>query len=262
MSEAATEQQAPYQLRTVPTDSLEPNSWNVQTQDEATFTRLREEIRKVGFIDPIQVLPKEEPDKYLILGGEHRWRAAMAEGLESVPVIVLTDAKWKDEDLRKMVSVRVNILKGKIDTEKFAKLYNELADKYGADALQAAFGFTNAKAFQKLLGDISKGLKGLPKDIKKKFDENAKEAKTVEELTSILNELFSKHGDTMDQNFMVFTHGKKDHIYIAMDHKLRAVMEKVVAYCSLNKEDINVVFQPVVEGLATRLEKLQAEKFV
>lgn len=259
MSEAV--EAKPYQLLTVPTDSLEPNTWNVQTQDEATFTRLREEIRKVGFIDPIQVLPRESPGKYVILGGEHRWKAAMAEGLDTVPVIVLTDEKWKDEDLQKMVSVRVNILKGKIDTEKFAKLYNELANKYGADALQAAFGFTNAKAFQKLLGDISKGLKGLPKDVQKKFDENAKEAKTVEELTSILNELFSKYGDTMDQSFIVFTHGKKQHIYVQMGHKLKATMEKVVEYCKLTKEDINDVMQPVAEDLIRRLEQLHAADF-
>jgi len=249
-----------YQLLTVPTDSLEPNDWNVQVQDEATFTRLREEIRKVGFIDPIQVFPKTT-GKYVILGGEHRWKAAMAEGLDSVPVIVLTDKRWDDEDLRKLVSVRVNILKGKIDSEKFAKLYNGLANKYGADALQAAFGFTNAKAFQSLLGSISKGLKGLDKDTQKKFDENAKEAKTVQELTSILNELFSKYGDTMDQNFIVFTHGKKQHIYVQMDHKLKATMEKVTEYCKLTKSDINEVMQPVAEGLIRKLEELQATSF-
>jgi hypothetical protein len=241
-------------------DSLEVNDWNVNTQDEATFTRLREEIRKVGFIDPIQVFPKTT-GKYVILGGEHRWKAAMAEGLETVPVIVLTDKRWDDEDLRKLVSVRVNILKGKIDSEKFAKLYNDLANKYGADALQAAFGFTNAKAFQSLLGSISKGLKGLDKATQKKFDENAKEAKTVQELTSILQELFSKYGDSTDQNFMVFTFGKKEHIYIQMDHKLRASMEKVVAYCKLNKEDINTVFKPVTEALVKQLEQLQSADF-
>lgn len=250
-----------YVQLTVPTDSLEPNAWNVQVQDEATFTRLREEIRKVGFIDPIQVFPKEEKGKYVILGGEHRWKAAMAEGLEEIPVIVLTDEKWNDEDLRKMVSVRVNILKGKIDNAKFAKLYNELATKYGADALQAAFGFTNAKAFQKLLGDISKGLKGLDAATQKKFNESAKEAKTVEELTSILNDLFAKYGDTVDQNFLVFTHGKKQHIYISMDHKLKSSMDKVIEYCKLAKADINEILNPIAADLAKHVDELAANDF-
>jgi hypothetical protein len=259
--QAAAEAKRHYQLLTVSTEALEPNAWNVQTQNDATFARLREEIRKVGFLEPIQVLPKEEPGKYVILGGEHRWKAALAEGLTEVPVIVLTDAKWKDTDLAKMVSVRVNILKGKIDNEKFAKLYSEMADKYGADALQEAFGFTNAKAFQKMLGDISKGLAGLSKETKQKFDASAKEAKTVEELTSILQELFAKYGDTVDQNFLIFTHGKKQHFYVSMGHKLKASMEKLTEYCRMTKTDINDVFQPVAEDLVKRLEALNLEGF-
>jgi hypothetical protein len=260
-TEAAAVAKRHYKLLTVPTEALEANAWNVQTQDDATFTRLREEIRKVGFLEPIQVLPKEEPDKYVILGGEHRWKAALAEGLTEVPVIVLTDAKWKDADLAKMVSVRVNILKGKIDNEKFAKLYSEMADKYGADALQEAFGFTNAKAFQKMLGEISKGLSGLSKEVKKKFDESAKEAKTVEELTSILQELFAKYGDSTEQNFMIFTHGKRQHLYISMGHKLKASMEKLTEYCKVTKTDINEVFQPLAEDLVKRLEALNLDAF-
>jgi len=261
-TEAAAVAKRHYQLLTVPIGALEANAWNVQMQDDATFARLREEIRKVGFIEPIQVLPKEEAGKYVILGGEHRWKAALAEDLEEVPVIVLTDAKWKDSDLAKMVSVRVNILKGKIDNEKFAKLYNEMADKYGADALQAAFGFTNAKAFQKMLGDISKGLAGLSKETKKKFDESAKEAKTVEELTSILQELFAKYGDTVtDCNFMYFTFGKKTHLYVSMGHKLKATVEKLTEYCKLNKVDINDIMNSGYSDLVKRLEETMGQEF-
>ena len=249
-----------YELLTVKTELLEPNDWNVNTQDDATFNRLREELRTVGLIAPIQVTRK--PDgKYRILGGEHRWKAAMMEGIDEVPVIVLIDKKFEDDDLCKLVSVRVNMLHGKVDVEKFAKLHTEMANKYGADALQGLFGFTDAKGYQKLLAGVSKGLGGVSKELKKQFDENAKEAKTVEELTSILNELFAKYGNTMDQNFMVFSHGKKNHIYISMDHKMNATMEKLTEYCKLTKEDINTVIQPLAEDLIRRLEVLSAERF-
>lgn len=257
MTEAAT----PYQLLTVSTDSLEANTWNAQRQNEATFNRLREEIRSLGYcIAPIEVVPLDT-GKYRILGGEHRWRACLAEGIETVPIIALTDKKWKDEDLQRFVTVRLNTIKGEIDPEKFAKLYNEMADKYGADALQSLMGFTDAKGFQKLLGTISKGLKGMPKDLQKKFDENAKEAKTVEELTSILNELFAKHGDTVDSNFLIFTHGRKEHVYVSMSPKLRASVQKLTEYCKLSKADINTVFEPLADLLVERVEKLYAEDF-
>lgn len=249
-----------YEQKTVSVDMLEPNSWNVQTQDAATFNRLREEIRQNGCIAPIEVVPLDD-GKYRILGGEHRWRACLAEGVTEVPVIALTDKKWKDEDLQKFSTVRLNAIHGKIDPEKFAKLYNEMADKYGSDALQDLMGFVDAKGFQKLLGSVSKGLGGISKDAKKKFDESAKEAKTVEELTSILNELFAKYGDTMDQNFIILTHGRKEHIYISMNPRLKATMEKVVEYCKFNKVDINDVFQPVAEEFIRKLEKLKGDDF-
>lgn len=251
---------AKYDLKTVSVESLEPNSWNAQTQDPATFNRLREEIRKYGCIDPIEVIPLDS-GKYRIIGGEHRWRACLAEDVKEVPVIALTDAQWKDEDLQKFVTVRLNTIRGKIDPEKFAKLYNEMADKYGADALQDLLGFTDAKGFQKLLSTVSKGLGGMSKEAKKKFDESAKEAKTVEELTAILNDLFAKYGDTMDQSFMVFTHGKREHIYVAMDTKMKRAMEKVTEYCKLHKEDINTVMAPVTEKYMKDCEAKMAAAF-
>lgn len=249
-----------YELKTVPVTELEANSWNPQKQDAATFTRLREEIRKVGCIAPIEVVPLDN-GKYRILGGEHRWKACMAEGITEVPVISLTSAKWKDEDAQKFVTVRLNTIHGKIDPEKFAKLYNEMADKYGADALQGLMGFVDAKGFQNLLGAVSKGLAGLNKDAKKKFDESAKEAKTVEELTSILQELFTQHGDTLAQNFMVFTHGKQQHLYVAMDADMKRAMEKVTEYCKLTKEDINAVMAPVTKACMKECEARLAASF-
>lgn len=242
-----------YDLRTLNVTDLKPNEWNPQDQDEATFNRLREEIRRVGFISPVEVVPLDD-GKFQILGGEHRWKAAMAEGLETIPAIVLSDAKWKDSDLQKFVTVRLNMLRGKLDPEKFAKLYNEMADRYGADSLQDLMGVTDAKGFQKMLSSVSKGLGGVSKEIKKKFDESAKEAKTVEELTSILQELFTKYGETMSLSFMVFAHGKKEHIYVAMDHNTQRSMQKVVEYCKMAKEDINSVMAPVIESCVKECE--------
>jgi hypothetical protein len=248
-----------YELKTVSVELLEPNSWNPQTQDDVTFNRLREEIRRVGFIDPCEVVPLEN-GRYLIIGGEHRWKAAILEGLKEIPIIALTGAKWQDDDLRRFVTVRMNMIRGKLDPEKFLKLYNEMADKYGADALQDAMGFTDAKLFQKMLPKATKGL-GLSDKDQKELNEKAKEAKSVEELASILQEMFARYGSTIEQSFMVFTHGKQQHIYISMDLKMKRSMEKVVEYCKMFKEDINGVMSPIVDACMREVEARMASVY-
>jgi hypothetical protein len=196
-----------------------------------------------------------ENGKYRILGGEHRWKACMAEGLEEVPVIVLTEAKWQDQDLQKLVTVRMNTLHGDLDPDKFLKLYNEMADKYGADALQDLFAFTDSKKYQKLMAGVKKAMSSaLPKEMQKEFDQKAKTTKTVEELASLIEEMFSKYGDTVESSFMIFVHGKREHLYVAMNHKMKAAMEKVTEYCKLTKEDINSVMAPVVEACMKSVE--------
>jgi ParB family chromosome partitioning protein len=49
---------------------------------------LQESIRMLGVLEPILVRPAEDSEKYEILAGERRWRAAQAAGLSRVPVII------------------------------------------------------------------------------------------------------------------------------------------------------------------------------
>ena len=251
-----------YELKTVPINDLEPNGWNCQEQDAATFNRLREEVRKNGCIDPMEVIPLDN-GKYRIIGGEHRWKACMSEGLEEVPVIVLTEEKWKEVELQKLVSVRMNMLHGELDPDKFLKLYNEMADKYGANALQDLFAITDSKKYQKLMAGVKKAMSSaLPKEMQKEFDQKAKTTKTVEELASLIEEMFSKYGDTVDQDFMVFVHGKREHVYVAMNHKMKRAIEKVMEYCKLTKSSINDVMAPVVEECMKAAEAKLAAVYI
>ena len=235
------------ELRHIPIDLIHPNSWNPQGQDEITFQRLVDEIRDVGFLDPLEVVPMDD-GTYRIIGGEHRWQAAKIIGLDELPCAVLSDSKWQDEDLQKFVTVRLNVLKGKLDPEKFAKLYGEMAEKYGADALQQLMGYADTKGFQKIVGDVKRGLKkSLPKDLQDEFDEKAKEAKTVEDLSNILQHLFAKHGDTVNLSFMVFSFGKQEHVYCQMNRNTKKALDKVLAYCKHSNEDVNDFLAPIIE---------------
>src|SRR3972149_8307446 len=69
------------QLIMLDVDACEPSDWNPNVEDLATFNELVENIRQVGMVDPIQVVSLGD-DKYRIVGGEHRWKAARLAGLE------------------------------------------------------------------------------------------------------------------------------------------------------------------------------------
>lgn len=242
-------------LKYLKIDLIEPNDWNPQTQDEITFQRLCDEIRDVGFVDPLEVVPLDT-GTYRIVGGEHRWQAAKVVGLDELPCVILSDEKWQDEDLQKFATVRLNVLKGKLDPEKFAKLYGEMADKYGAEALQQLMGYVDTKGFQKLVGDVKRGMKkSLPKELQDEFDEKAKEAKTVEDLSNIIQHLFAKYGDTVSLSYMVFAYGKNEHVYVQMDRKTKKALDRVLTYCRQSREDINDFMAPVIEEAAKKAQR-------
>jgi ParB-like nuclease domain len=246
----AVDQKRPIEFRWIPIDQLVPNAWNPNTQDEITFNLLQDEIATVGLIDPIEVVPTEE-DLFLILGGEHRWRAAKNLNLEEVPVIILTDEKWKDGDLQRFVTVRMNVLHGKTDPDKFIALYNEMAQKYGAESMQRLMGYADTQQFQKMLGLVKKGLqKSLPQGMSQEIEERTADIKSVQDLERIIQELFAKHGDTLSLSFMVFSYGKQDHIYLQMNSKMRRALDKVLSCCKLLGQDLNDFMKPILEEAA------------
>lgn len=228
-----------HEQRYLPVDKIVPNSWNANEEDEITFDNLVDEMSDTGFIDSLTVIPLDD-GSYRILGGEHRWMAAKAAGEEEVPCLILQGSKWKEEDLQKFVTVRLNMIKGQLNPEKFLKLYNEMADKYGPEQLQKLFGFTDKRAFKKILKGTTQAVKQvLPKELHAELEERAKDAKTVDDLGRIIQEMFAKYGDTLAHSFMVFTHGKQEHIYIQMNTPMRKAMGKVMLYCETSKTDIN-----------------------
>lgn len=236
----------------LPIDDCEPSYWNPNEMQEPEFLMLVDEIKTnaTGFIAPIQVTPLPS-GKYRIIGGEHRWLAARAAEMEEVPAIILSGKKWEDEDLQKFVTVRLNVIHGQMDPEKFLRLYEEMAAKYGAAALQTLMGYTDSKAFQKLVGDVKKGLRrALPKELQDEFAQKAKDAKTLDDLQRIIQTLFSKFGDTLAQSYMVFTYGKQEHIYVQMDRHMKRAMDKIVSLCKHTGMNINDFLGPVIKAAA------------
>lgn len=75
-------------LRMVPVDLLQRSAYQPRSDfDENAMNELADSIRAQGVVQPIVVRPVAN-DKYEIIAGERRWRAAQIAGLHDVPVIV------------------------------------------------------------------------------------------------------------------------------------------------------------------------------
>jgi ParB family transcriptional regulator, chromosome partitioning protein len=83
--------------RRAPIENLKANPRNPRRAfTEAELNELTESIRERGIIQPIVVRSvRGEPDRFEIIAGERRWRAAQRAGLHEVPVAVVeaTDAQ-------------------------------------------------------------------------------------------------------------------------------------------------------------------------
>jgi len=68
-------------------DRLESNPWQPRSvMDPGRLDELAESIRQSGVVQPILVRPRGE--RFQIIAGERRWRAARKVGLATVPVVV------------------------------------------------------------------------------------------------------------------------------------------------------------------------------
>lgn len=103
---------------------LRRNPWNTNVVSPANEAKLAESIKRLGFFKPI--LARELPSGELeVLGGEHRWQAALTEGHVSVPVVNLGRI---DDKKAKEISLVDNGRYGQDDALQLAQLLESLGD--------------------------------------------------------------------------------------------------------------------------------------
>ena len=75
-------------VREVPISQIEPNRYQPRDYfDEESLAGLTASIRELGVLQPILVR-KVDNDRYELVAGERRWRAAKRAGLQHIPVVV------------------------------------------------------------------------------------------------------------------------------------------------------------------------------
>ena len=122
--------------RIVPIERIEPNPDQPRRDFiKADLEELAESIREKGIIQPliVRIHPKAA-DKFEIVAGERRWRAAQMAQVHEVPVVLrqLNDT----EDLE--IAIIENIQRSDINPVEEAMGYRQLQDKFGHTQEQLA----------------------------------------------------------------------------------------------------------------------------
>jgi len=236
----------------IPIEKVFPNNFNPNIMDEKEFNLLVKNIQEVGMAVPITVVEKKD-GTYMIIGGEHRWKAARLVGMKRIRAVVYPE-EGMDEDHAKFQTMRLNMIHGKIDPKKFVDMYMGLSGKYSEEVLRESMGFINQAEWDRLLSKVKQGLP--TKDLKERFDQVKEQIKTMEDLSTILNRLFAEHGSSLPYNFMVFDFGGKENLWIRMDKPLFSTMKMVSNECVLNKVTLDAVLNEVLIMAFNRREEV------
>jgi len=203
----------------LPIDSLEAQDNNPNEMSEQEFNLLYDNVAKAGITDPIlcrkkapEEITPEAPAAYRIVGGHHRWEVAKLHGFEEVPVTVITDPTF-DADQEKFQVIRHNVIRGKLNPKKFMDLYESLSGKYSSEVAAEMFGFADEEQFRKLVQSTAQAL---PPEMKQSFIDASKEIRTIDDLSLVLNRLFSTYGDTVPYGYMIFDYGGNDHVWLRL----------------------------------------------
>src|SRR3954467_6724533 len=118
----------PRAQRKVPTEFLKPNPRNPRRAfSESELQELASSIRQHGVIQPIAVRPvKATPDRYEIIAGERRWRAAQLAGLHEVPIVPLDVS---DADALELAIIE-NVQREDLNAMEEAQGYHALANEF------------------------------------------------------------------------------------------------------------------------------------
>ena len=130
----------------VPIDYLSPGAWQVRKNfDENELNSLAQSIKNNGIFQPIVVVSdQEENDKYRIVAGERRWRAAQLAKLHEVPIILRDDLSSE-----KIVEISLleNLERSDLNPIEEAKGYEDLINEYNYTQEKVAKIFSKSRPY-------------------------------------------------------------------------------------------------------------------
>jgi ParB family chromosome partitioning protein len=114
-------------LRTVPIDAIEPNPRQPRdTFDQQSLAELAQSLQTVGLLQPI-VVREAGDERYQIIAGERRYRAAQLAGFREIRALV----RHTDDDQVLTEALVENIHRVDLNALEEAAAYQQLLDDFG-----------------------------------------------------------------------------------------------------------------------------------
>ncbi len=113
--------------RIVPIDQVEPGPFNPRKafrDDE--LDELAESIRQKGLVQPL-IVRETDDNRYEIVAGERRWRAAQRAGVHMVPVII---RELDDQEVLELAIIE-NVQRADLNAIEEAGGYRDLIERFG-----------------------------------------------------------------------------------------------------------------------------------
>ena len=101
--------------------------------DQESIQDLSKSIKEHGVVQPIIVKPSQN-NRYTIVAGERRWRAARAAGLDKIPVII---RDFNDKEMLEIALIE-NLQREDLNPIEEAEGINSLIESYGLTQEQVA----------------------------------------------------------------------------------------------------------------------------
>jgi len=129
-------------LDELPLASISPNRFQPRGHfDEEALSHLADSIREVGVLQPVLVRPAGE-DRYELIAGERRWRAARRVGLQTIPALV----RETDDAAALEQALVENVHRDDLNPLEEAAAYQQLIEDFGLthDEVAARVGRSRA----------------------------------------------------------------------------------------------------------------------
>ena len=116
-------------LTELPIEWINSGPWQPRRRfDTASLSELADSIRSKGLVQPILVRPRAgSSNRYELIAGERRWRAAQMAQLHSVPAII---RNLEDEEAHELALIE-NVQRADLSAVEEAEGYRQLIDSFG-----------------------------------------------------------------------------------------------------------------------------------
>lgn len=118
-----------YSKNTIKINDIRPNPAQPRrTFSEDELAELSASIRQRGVLQPILVRPDPDaPNRYQIIAGERRWRAAKQAGLDEIPAVI------RDTDDLELLEIGIieNVQRENLNPLEEAEAYGALMNRFG-----------------------------------------------------------------------------------------------------------------------------------